>query len=314
MPSSSEFHFKTIFQIRNLLKTHPQAIVQAHTAKSHSQALVAMLGLKNKLPLVVSRRVDFTPKRSFYSRWKYRSSRVTYFACVSNKIREILYEFGIPSEKLITIRSGIPIESKLKKGKDKAVLKELQIPDKAFVFGNVAALVDHKDHRTLLKAIHEIREKNFVCLILGDGPLLPKLEKLAEELEISDKVRFLGFRNDLETFFPIFDAFVFSSKEEGLGTSIIEALQWNLPIVSTNAGGIPELLEPGVDSLVSNVGDLEELSQNMQKLMEDNTLLKQLSENAFESAKSFSDAKTALKTMQLYFALKGNKIEGLQIG
>ena len=116
------------------------------------------------------------------------------------------------------------------------------------VVGNVAALTDHKDHATLVEAMALLRprspEARFV--IVGEGELRPALEGLARERGASDRVVFAGFRTDLDRLLPAFDVFCLSSRLEGLGTSLLDAMAFARPVVATAAGGIPEAVEDGV--------------------------------------------------------------------
>jgi glycosyltransferase involved in cell wall biosynthesis len=116
------------------------------------------------------------------------------------------------------------------------------------VVGNVAALTGHKDHATLVEAMARLRSRapEARLVIAGEGELRPALEAQVRRLGLEDRVIFAGFRHDLDRILPAFSVFCLSSHLEGLGTSVLDAMAFGLPVVATGAGGIPEAVEDGV--------------------------------------------------------------------
>jgi glycosyltransferase involved in cell wall biosynthesis len=114
--------------------------------------------------------------------------------------------------------------------------------------GNVAALTGHKDHATLLEAMALLHARlpGVRLVIAGDGELRGALEQKARALGLEGRVVFAGFRPDLDRLLPAFTVFCLSSHLEGLGTSLLDAMAFGLPVVATAAGGIPEAVEDGV--------------------------------------------------------------------
>ena len=151
------------------------------------------------------------------------------------------------------------------------------VPESVPLVGTVAALVDHKDHWTFLEAAARIvrgegsaRGAHF--LIVGDGPLRAGLEARAGELGIAGRVHFAGFRDDVPEILPALDVLLFTSKEEGLGSSILEAWACGVPVVATAAGGIPELVRDGETGLLAPVGDAEALAGAVGRVLSDPAL------------------------------------------
>jgi glycosyltransferase involved in cell wall biosynthesis len=196
--------------------------------------------------------VDF-PLRGPLSRFKYRSCRGV--IAVSRKIADVLGRHGLAQDRIRVVYEGVPDRPPLPGGF--AALAELGIPAGCPVVGNVAALTDHKDHATLIEAAARVRlrvpEARFV--IVGEGPLRSRLEALARERGLGDRLVFAGFRHDLDRLFPAFTVFCLSSHMEGLGTSLLDAMAFSRPVVATAAGGIPEAVEDGVTGRVVPVRD-----------------------------------------------------------
>lgn len=301
-----------LFSIPKFLKTideHSVRLIHAHTAKAHAIGLLIKT-FRSYLNLIISRRVDFHINQNPFSKLKYYSDKNDVFLTVSNKIKDVLIEDGLDPEKIITAYSGIDLKKFEKLPNPSYLVKEFTIPKKSVVLGNVAALVDHKDHQTLLKAIALIKtEKSFVFLILGEGELEDKLRKLTSELDIQNKVTFTGFRKDVLAFYNIFDIFTLTSKEEGLGTSVLDAMASGLPIVTTNAGGITEMVEHKKGALVSEIGDSKQLAEYYTRLIEDENLRIEFGNYNKEHVKKFSVIETVKKTIQVYNLFLDKKIE-----
>ncbi len=214
---------------------------------------------------VATRRVDFALGGPF-SRWKYaRCQRVI---AVSRGIAEVLERSGLPAGRLRVVYEGVPDRPPLPGGRE--ALLALGVPRDALIVGNVAALVDHKDHVTLLHAAAKAfaRSPTAFLVIVGEGELRPSLLALAGRLGIAARCLFLGFRTDLDKLIPAFDVFCLSSHLEGLGTSLLDAMCFARPIVATAAGGIPEAVADQVNGRLVPVRDAEALAGALVEVLE----------------------------------------------
>jgi glycosyltransferase involved in cell wall biosynthesis len=228
-----------------LRRTRPRALV-LHDPHAVSAGLVAAR-LSARPLLVAVRRVDF-PLRSFLSRAKYAAcDRVV---VVSRAIGAVVEAGGIVPSRLRLVYEGVPDRAPLPGGT--AALAELGVPEGVPVIGNVAALTGHKDHATLVEALAIARPRcpEARLVILGVGELQGELEALVRARGLVDRVVFAGFREDLDRILPAFSLFCLSSRLEGLGTSLLDAMALGLPVVATAAGGIPEAVEDGVSGRV----------------------------------------------------------------
>jgi L-malate glycosyltransferase len=225
--------------LRRILRGQRPQVVQAHDPHALGAALLA----GGAAPVVATRRVDF-PLNGWPSRWKYRRSRRV--VAVSRAVAAILEGSRLPPASLRVVYEGVPDRPARPGGRE--ALAELGLPPDALVVGNVAALTDHKDHATLLKAAAAVVESlsSVRFVIVGVGELEGRLRAQAAELGLGDRLVFAGFRDDLDRLLPVFDVFCLSSRQEGLGTSLLDAMCFGLPVVATAAGGIPEAVEDGV--------------------------------------------------------------------
>jgi L-malate glycosyltransferase len=124
-------------------------------------------------------------------------------------------------------------------------------------------------------------------LLVGDGPERPVMENLARELNVQDDVRFLGKQEQMEEILAISDLFLLTSDYESFGLSALEAMASHVPVVSTNAGGLPEINEHGKTGFMSDVADVEAMSQFAIDLLSDEEKLKTMKEQAFQHAQAF---------------------------
>jgi glycosyltransferase involved in cell wall biosynthesis len=145
------------------------------------------------------------------------------------------------------------------------------LPHGAPVVGNVAALVPHKGQRYLIEAarqvVREIPDIRFV--ILGEGELREQLERQINEHHLQKHVLMPGFRTDVIGCIKGFDLLAMSSVTEGLGTSLLDAMACAKPIVATTAGGIPEIVEEGVNGLLVPPRDAASLAAAIVRLLRD---------------------------------------------
>lgn len=304
----SEFDFKAIHQIRAIIRERKIGIVHTHTAHAHSIALFAKKK-KDKWKLIVSRRVDFRIKKNLFSKWKYKSPKVDLFIGVSRQIQKYLLEDGIEPARVIAIHSGIDIQKFKRLPNADGIRKELEINKKTIVIGIIAALVDHKDHITFLHAISKIEtEVPYIAIILGEGKLAPKLKELASKLELNDKVYFLGFKQNIPEYLNLIDIFTLTSKEEGLGTAILDAMAAGKPIVATRGGGIPEMVVHNKGGFLCEVGDSYELALAYKTLIENNSLRKDFSEFNKSYVDRFSFETMVSKTVQVYHSYLGKEL------
>lgn len=278
-PFRGEWCPVTVWRLARLIRQEGVEIIHAHTSHSHTIACLARL-FAGRGKVVVSRRVDFRIKSHVLNRIKY--SLPDRIVAISDKIAEVLRSGGIDDAKLRTVHSAIDPKRLEAPPWSAEELAGLGIPVGAKLLGNVAALVGHKDHATLLAAMPEAMESvpDLHLLIAGEGALHSDLEEQARRLGIKERVHFLGYRKDVPRLLHTIHAFVLSSKEEGLGTSVLDAMACNLPVVATAGGGIPEMVHHERTGLLAPVGDSKCLAGHIIRVFTDIALAERLGRNA----------------------------------
>lgn len=137
-------------------------------------------------------------------------------------------------------------------------------------------------------------------LFVGDGPERSSAESLCRDLKICDDVRFVGKQEQMEEILAIGDLFVLTSDYESFGLAALEAMAAGVPVISTNAGGLPEINIHGVTGYLSNVGDIESMSNYAIELLSDEEKLKKFKSNAEAQAEKFDIHNIVPKYEALY--------------
>jgi N-acetyl-alpha-D-glucosaminyl L-malate synthase BshA len=147
------------------------------------------------------------------------------------------------------------------------------------------------------KVIKKVPSK---LILVGDGPERMNSEIMCRNLGNCDHVRFLGKQDAIEDLLAIADLFILPSEQESFGLAALEAMACEVPVISSNAGGIPEINIQGQTGFLSNVGDVEDMAKNAIYILEDEARLKQFKKNAFQQAKQF-DIKKILPVYVDYY-------------
>ena len=205
-----------------------------------------------------------------------------------------------PASQFIVIHSGVDLQALDASQQGPAQLREsLGIPQDAFVVGTLGRLAQVKGQDDLLRAIARLETLPWLLLV-GAGEEEANLRVLAQELGISQRVVFSGWRQDTGDVLRSMDLFAFPSLNEGMGKALVEAMYLRRPVVSTHVGGIPHLLEDGCHGVLVAPRSVSELAQAIDRLMADRTLSKELGEAAHLQSVSYGVAPMVEKIDEMY--------------
>ncbi len=283
------------------------AIVHAHTSHAHSLALWAS-HLRGRFPLVVSRRVDFAVGKDAAGQRKYLSRRVDCYLAISSQVETVLREAGVPAARIRRVPSGVDLRRFEGLSADEEWRARLGLPEGRALVGSVAALADHKDQVALLRSFARLRRMGVDAhlVILGEGSERPRLEALRSELGLDERVSLPGFSRHILEKMLCFDLFVLSSKLEGLGTAILDAMALGLAVVATRAGGIPDAVVHEETGLLVPVGDVEGLAQAMASLLRDPARRRNFGEAGRRRVREHFDVRRTIeRTLQVYREIDG---------
>lgn len=244
-------------------------------------------------------------------RWAARSA--TRFFCVSRDIADdVRVRRIVAADRIEVLANGIDIARFRPDGSAAAQRSALGIPAAAPVVGTVGRLDEVKCQDVLLRAFARLRQRvpDAHLLIVGDGPLRNDLRRLADSLELGGGVHFAGFQAQPERFLQVMNLFALASRSEGLPLAILEAWAAGVPVVASQVGGVPELIEQGRTGLLVPAGDVAALLESLMRLIENPQLASALSAAGQQRVEeSFSLHRMAVAYHQRYCALLGQRAE-----
>jgi glycosyltransferase involved in cell wall biosynthesis len=221
---------------------------------------------------------------------------------VAAKLRE---GYGLPAEKITVVRNGIPVTA-YDGAPDPALRSWLASGTNRPIVLTLARLDAQKGHRYLLEAAVQVPEAIFV--VAGDGPERNALEALAARYGLSDRVRFLGHREDVPALLAASDLCVLPSLFEGLPLTVLEAMAAGKPLVATRAGGVPEAIQDGSSGLLVAPRDPKGLAAAIRRLIDDPGLATRLANTAQARVRqAFSAQRLATEVEQVYEGLLSNR-------
>ena len=218
---------------------------------------------------------------------------------ISDAVRVFLEQAGHDPARLTTIHYGL---DDLPAAPSSPTPEEAGIPGSAPLALAVGRLIEQKDHATLLRAFASVRERNpdARLSILGGGPLEAETRALAASLELSDAVALPG-RTEIRDWLERADVFVHTSRWEGFGIVLLEAMLAGLPIVATRVSAVPEVVVHGETGSLVEAGDVAGVARELSALLDDPELRSRLGKAAEERARTeFSVARMTERTVQIY--------------
>jgi glycosyltransferase involved in cell wall biosynthesis len=183
--------------------------------------------------------------------------------------RQLREAHGFPASKVHIIHSGVDVVRFCPSRQGKAIRRELGIPSDAPLAGIAAALRPGNNHELFFRAAERVRQSlpSAQFLIVGDGPESQRLVALRDKLGLQGTLHLLGARTDIPEILAALDVFALSSKEDGKGISILEAMATGKPVVAPRVGSVSEMVEDGRTGYVTPVGDLDSLAARMLELL-----------------------------------------------
>ncbi|MFT5512432.1 MAG: glycosyltransferase involved in cell wall biosynthesis [Bacteroidia bacterium] len=296
------------YKLAKFCRANKIDLIHAHDAHAHTTAVLAASVFRNKTPVILSRRVDFPIGGSWFSKYKYNHKRVKAILCVSNVIRDMVKPAIHASHiQVVTVHSGVDL-SRFKSVTPIDIKAELSLPENAKLVANFSALAGHKDYFTFIDTAEVIcgERSEVVFLIFGKGELEEELKIYVKSKNLVKQVLFVGFRNNLPEIYPNIDVLLFTSKTEGLGTTVLDAFASMVSVVATRAGGVPEMVIHEETGLLSPIGDSKSLANQVIQTLDDQNLSKRLTENALKKCESFSVDHLVRRTKNWYTNVLNN--------
>lgn len=291
----------------DIIKYEKLDVLHVHYAIPHaSAAYMAKMILKDEgidIPIIttlhgtditlVGKDPSFSPVVTFAIN---HSDGVT---AVSQSLKQDTYDNFKITRDIEVIHNFIDLKRFIKK--DKNHFRKLIAPNNEKILIHTSNFRKVKRVEDVIYVFKNVRDKIASKLLLvGDGPERNNVENICRSIGYCDDIRFLGKQEAVEELLAIADLFVLPSEKESFGLAALEAMACEVPVISSNTGGLPEINIQGKTGFMSNVGDIEDMSKNAIYILEDEVRLNQFKANALAQAKEFEIHKILPKYEEYY--------------
>lgn len=267
MAMKGDADFGLARRLQKLIRTSKPDLVHIHSRRGAD--LWGGLGARLAgVPCVLSRRVD-NPEPRWLVAAKYRL--FDHVITISEGIRQVLLAEGLAPDRVTCVRSALDPTPYLIDYDKAAYRARLGLAADTPLAAMVAQLIPRKGHRHLLAALKDVlpRHPQLQVLIFGRGPLEAELKDAIAAQGLGERVRLMGFVDDLPSILGCLDLLVHPADMEGLGVSLLQAAAAQVPIIASRAGGMPEAVHDGDNGILIEPGDVPALAAAMNRLLDD---------------------------------------------
>lgn len=257
---------KTIFRLRNIIKRTKPDLISLHSSKAGIVGRLAAVG--TRVPVLFTAHgwafangVSKKQQQLYCFIERLMAPLANKIITVSNQDKELALKYNVASEeKQVVIHNGMPEVCLNTPSSSYSGMKEVKLI-------SVARFSAQKDHKTLFLALSTLPNKCWTLKLIGKGPLLENYKNLARELNIADRIEFLGERNDVAELLCTSDIFLLISNWEGFPRSILEAMRAGLPVIASDVGGSAESVSDNETGYLIPRGDVDVLRQKLEILL-----------------------------------------------
>ncbi len=198
---------------------------------------------------------------------------------------------------------GVGVDSKkyvISNSNEKEIRQSLGLKEDSVILIAMGDLIKRKNYSASIKSIAKANNPNLHFIICGKGPELENLKKQAEELGVGNQIHFLGFRTDIKELLAISDIFLFTTYQEGLPRSMMEAMASGLPCIASKVRGNVDLINSGEGGYLCEINDIEQLSFAINTLAEDANLRKKMGLHNLDIIRKFDIENIKLEMSKIY--------------
>lgn len=303
MKAKSKHSLSLFFQTFFALKKIKPCLIHLHSWNPMSGKYLILAAKILKIKVVNTQHDPFPLKfpKSIYQKWSLKNSKIV--IAVSEKNRETLNEI-LPKSKILTVHNGIELTENMliSQSEKERYFTKFDLRNEHKVILSVGTLHPRKGFLDLLAAYNLIQQKypEWRLIIAGEGPQKEILEQQIGHLKLKEKVKLIGFRDDLENLFQIADVFALASHQEAFGLVVVEAMNAGKAILATNSGGVPEIVQNEVNGILVEPKNSVQLAQALSRLIENPELRQKLGQNAKIRSQVFSAKQMALSYEKIY--------------
>ena len=307
-----------VLALRAWLKANQVDVINTHSSTDSWLAALACATLKGTPPaapvppIVRTRHVSAPVSTNAATRWLYTRAASAIVTTGEALKQQLVRDNGFPAERMVSIPTGIDLAHfapAANPGLRAATLARLRLPQAKRIIGIVATLRSWKGHRFLIEAVAKLKRTDTHLLIVGEGPQREALTQLVAQLGIGAQVTLAGNQTDVVPWLQCMDVFALPSyANEGVPQAILQAFACGLPVVTTEAGAIPEVARDGETALIVNMQDAAALAQGLARLLDDAALRARLGANALAQAHARHGIDAMLDQMEAVFMRAAGKL------
>ncbi|RQD67400.1 MAG: glycosyltransferase family 1 protein [Tindallia sp. MSAO_Bac2] len=215
-------------------------------------------------------------------------SRISYFVTVSEQFKEVIINDGVNPERCTFIPNGLDTSLMDDKKQNPEFLKEAGInPENNLILGLAARIHPVKGIDVVIEAATLLKNEQIMIIVAGTGEkkLVDEYKQRVNELSLSDKIIFIGFTEDIYSFYHSIDVNLLASYSEGLSFSVLEAGYLKKPVVCTDVSGMKDLIDDGIQGVKVPVGDSEAFAAGIKKMAENEDLRKEYGQALYRRIK-----------------------------
>lgn len=300
---NSIFDIKAAYKIAKFCRANNIDIIQSHFLRESFAAVLAKF-FNPKIKVIWTMHLIYEEKRGILNFLNRLFSRGTSaIICVSEAVRQSLEEKGINRKKLVTVLNGVDT-GYFKPVYDANIREEFGIEKDEVLLTTVSRFQEIKGHDFLIDALNELNmnyDIKFKALLVGDGEEMDNIKNKVNKLGLENQVIFAGYREDIPRILTESDIYISPSKNEAISFSIMEALACGVPVVATEVGGVPEVINKGKCGIMVNYGDEKEFAKAIFQLYNNKSEYEEMKKNSRQLIEeNFSLNNMIEKTYSLY--------------
>jgi glycosyltransferase involved in cell wall biosynthesis len=253
------------------------------------------------VPIVAHVRQEIEPAKV----QRYQLDRVEAVIAISRQVEQSLIAGGVSAKKVRTVYSGIDLSEREPAHNDQAIRQMIGLPNGAVLLGTVANLFPRKGYEVMLRAlpaiVRAVPTVHYVIVGSDDHGYCDRLKRLAQDLNIADRVHIVGFQDPVRPFLAALDLYVHPALMEGFGIAVVEAMAVGKAVVATSTGGLPEVVAQGETGLLVPPGDAESLAATVVSLLRDGVRRAQMGRNGKARAHERFSLDAAIIEMERFY-------------
>lgn len=270
---------RSIIEVINIIKKENIMLIQTHDSQTRRIGVIAAILTGRVHISSVHGWIQNTAKAkiaTFVDKMFLRFSKI--IIVMSQLMREQLLEKGISDHKIIVIHNAIFLDDYKCNAISYNLREEYQIDENENIVAIIGRISEEKRHKFFVSIAQRIISinDNTRFLIVGDGPLLNDVKKYVRDKGVDKKFIFTGYRTDVNNIYPAINILAITSSTEGLPNVLLEAFAFNVPVIATNVGAIPEVIEDGVNGFIVQINNQETFIERLTFLLRDNEYSKNM--------------------------------------